>query len=245
MEIKIALGMIIPFLGTLIGSALVFILRKEPSVLIKKILIGFAAGVMVAASIWSLIIPGIEKVSMGKFSFIPVLVGLWLGVILLLIIDRRLFKNENTDMLFFAVTLHNIPEGMAVGVVLSGVYFGNNILTLGSALVLCLGIAFQNLPEGAIISAPLFTEGKTKVRSFLYGILSGVVEPIASLITFFIAGLVQSILPYVLGFAAGAMLYVVIDELVPNQEDNRYKNIKTISFFLGFSLMMVLDVALG
>lgn len=252
------LGILIPFLGTTLGAACVFFMKKSLSDLVRRSLAGFAAGVMVAASIWSLLIPAIEQSeSMGRLSFLPAFIGFWVGVLFLLLLDRLIphlhvgskqaegpkSKLGRTTMMVLAVTLHNIPEGMAVGVVYAGFLSGNTQITAASALVLSLGIAIQNFPEGAIISMPLRAEGESK--AFLGGVLSGVVEPIGAVLTLLAAQLVIPALPYFLSFAAGAMLYVVVEELIPEMSQGKHSNIGTIFFAVGFSVMMVLDVALG
>ena len=254
------LGIMIPFLGTALGAACVFSMKKSLSDLVRRSLAGFAAGVMVAASIWSLLIPSIEQSeSMGKLSFLPAFIGFWSGVLFLLLLDRLIphlhvgseqaegpkSKLGRTTMMVLAVTLHNIPEGMAVGVVYAGFLAGNTQITAASALVLSLGIAIQNFPEGAIISMPLRAEGERKGRAFLGGVLSGVVEPIGAVLTLLAAQLVIPALPYLLSFAAGAMLYVVVEELIPEMSQGRHSNLGTVFFAVGFSVMMVLDVALG
>ncbi len=254
------LGLLIPFLGTTAGSACVFFMRKALGALVQRALAGFAAGVMVAASIWSLIIPAIDQSEgLGKFSFLPAFVGFWLGVLFLLILDHVIphlhvgsDKSEGprsnlnrTAMMVLAVTLHNIPEGMAVGVMYAGLMSGSAQITATSALVLSLGIAIQNFPEGAIISMPLRAEGNKKSKAFLGGVLSGIVEPIAAFFTILVAHLIIPALPYLLSFAAGAMLYVVVEELIPEMSQGEHSNIGTVLFAVGFSLMMVLDVALG
>lgn len=256
----ILLGVTIPFLGTVLGSFLVFFMKKELNLKIEKILLGFAAGVMIAASIWSLITPSINMSSeMGKWSFIPAAVGFLLGIFFLLILDTFIphlhvnsdepegvkSKLKKTTMLVLAVTLHNIPEGMAVGVVLAGAYYGNTLLTVSGALALSIGIAIQNFPEGAIISMPLKSEGVSKHKSFLLGVMSGIVEPIAAIITILLIRYIEPILPYLLSFAAGAMIYVVVEELIPESQGGKHSNIATISLAFGFTLMMILDVALG
>ena len=254
-----AIGVLIPFLGTTLGAFLVFFLRGKLNEKIEKILLGFAAGVMVAASIWSLINPALELSSeMGKLSFVPSAVGLLLGVLFLLLLDTiipHIHKDSEeeglksnfrkTTKMMLAVTMHNIPEGMAVGVVLAGALYGNQVVSVSGALVLAIGIAIQNFPEGAIISMPLYAEGMSKPKSFLLGMLSGIVEPIAALLTLFAVSFVTSILPYILTFAAGAMLYVVVEELIPESQMHSHTNFSTIAFMIGFILMMVLDVALG
>ena len=254
------LGILIPFLGTALGSACVFFMKKSLGDLMQRSLAGFAAGVMVAASIWSLLIPAIEQSEgMGKLSFLPAFVGFWVGVLFLLLLDHLIphlhvgsnqaegpkSKLGRTTMMVLAVTLHNIPEGMAVGVVYAGFLSGNTQITAASALVLSLGIAIQNFPEGAIISMPLRAERERKGRAFLSGVLSGVVEPIGAVLTLLAAQLVIPALPYLLSFAAGAMLYVVVEELIPEMSQGRHSNLGTVFFAVGFSVMMVLDVALG
>nr|WP_167957454.1 ZIP family metal transporter [Anaerosporobacter faecicola] len=253
-------GILIPFLGTLLGAGCVFFLKKSLGKQLQRALTGFAAGVMVAASIWSLLIPAMEQSeSMGKWSFVPGVIGFWIGIGFLLLLDHVIphlhmnsekkegpnSKLNKTTMLLLAVTLHNIPEGMAVGVVYAGFLSDSNQITAMGALVLAIGIAIQNFPEGAIISMPLLAEGVKKPKAFLYGILSGIVEPIAAVITVLAAGIVVPTLPYLLSFAAGAMLYVVVEELIPEMSEGEHSNIGTIFFAVGFTLMMTLDVALG
>ena len=254
------IGIMIPFLGTALGAACVFFMKRSLGNLVQRSLAGFAAGVMVAASIWSLLIPAIEQSEeMGKLSFLPAFIGFWSGVLFLLLLDRLIphlhvgseqaegpkSKLGRTTMMVLAVTLHNIPEGMAVGVVYAGFLSGNTQITAASALALSLGIAIQNFPEGAIISMPLRAEGERKGRAFLGGVLSGVVEPIGAVLTLLAAQLVIPALPYLLSFAAGAMLYVVVEELIPEMSQGRHSNLGTVFFAVGFSVMMVLDVALG
>lgn len=256
----VILGLLIPFIGTSAGAACVFFLKKDLKDSIQRALTGFAAGVMVAASIWSLIVPAIEQSEdMGSFAFLPAFTGFWAGILFLLLLDHiiphlhvRINQTEGpkskltrTVMLVLAVTLHNIPEGMAVGVVYAGLMSGSANITAGGALALALGIAIQNFPEGAIISMPLFSEGKSKPKSFALGVLSGAVEPVFGALTVLIAGLVVPAMPYFLSFAAGAMLYVVVEELIPEMSQGRHSNVGVISFAIGFSLMMALDVALG
>ena len=259
-QIETFLGILIPFLGTTLGSACVFFMKKSLSDLVRRSLAGFAAGVMVAASIWSLLIPAIEQSeSMGKLSFLPAFIGFWGGVLFLLLLDRLIphlhvgseqaegpkSKLGRTTMMVLAVTLHNIPEGMAVGVVYAGFLSGNTQITAASALALSLGIAIQNFPEGAIISMPLRAEGEKKSKAFLGGVLSGVVEPIGAVLTIVAAQFIIPALPYLLSFAAGAMFYVVVEELIPEMSQGRHSNLGTVFFAVGFSVMMVLDVALG
>ena len=256
----ILLGVTIPFLGTVLGSFLVFFMKKEINVKVEKILLGFAAGVMMAASIWSLITPSINMASnMGDWSFIPAAIGFLLGIFFLLLLDTFIphlhvnseepegvkSKLKKSTMLVLAVTLHNIPEGMAVGVVLAGAYYGNALLTVSGALALAVGIAIQNFPEGAIISMPLKSEGVSKPKSFLLGVMSGIVEPIAAIITILLIRYIEPILPYILSFAAGAMIYVVVEELIPESQSGKHSNIATVALAIGFALMMILDVALG
>lgn len=256
----VVVGLMTPFIGTAAGSACVFFLKKDLKDGIKRALTGFAAGVMVAASIWSLIVPAIEQSSdKGRFAFLPAFAGFWFGILFLLLLDHIIphlhvsidqvegpkSKLTRTAMLVLAVTLHNIPEGMAVGVVYAGLINASGNITAGAAMALALGIAIQNFPEGAIISMPLFSEGKSKPKSFVLGVLSGAVEPVFGGLTVLIAGLVVPAMPYLLSFAAGAMLYVVVEELIPEMSQGRHSNIGVISFAIGFSLMMALDVALG
>ena len=256
----VIIGLLIPFIGTSAGAACVFFLKKDLKESIQRALTGFAAGVMIAASIWSLIVPAIEQSEgMGSFAFVPAFIGFWAGILFLLLLDHiiphlhvRINQTEGpkskltrTVMLVLAVTLHNIPEGMAVGVVYAGLMSGSANITAGGALALALGIAIQNFPEGAIISMPLFSEGKSKPKSFVLGVLSGAVEPVFGALTVLIAGLVVPAMPYLLSFAAGAMLYVVVEELIPEMSQGKHTNVGVISFAIGFSLMMALDVALG
>ncbi|MDD7220207.1 MAG: ZIP family metal transporter [Clostridia bacterium] len=260
MNINVFWGVLVPFLGTALGSACVLFMRGKMNEKLQRSLTGFAAGVMVAASIWSLILPAIDQSSgMGKLSFIPAAAGFWLGILFLLLLDHiipHLHQNSNeaegpksrlgkTTMLVLAVTLHNIPEGMAVGVVFAGYMAGNEKITVMGAMALSIGIAIQNFPEGAIISMPLRSEGVTKSRAFLNGVLSGIVEPVAAVLTILASGFIIPALPYLLSFAAGAMLYVVVEELIPEMSAGEHSNLGTIFFALGFSLMMILDVALG
>lgn len=256
----IAMGLLIPFIGTTAGSACVFFLRNELKIGVQRALTGFAAGVMVAASIWSLIVPAIDQsADMGNLAFLPAFIGFWFGILFLLFLDHVIphlhlgieqaegpkSQLTRTVMLVLAVTLHNIPEGMAVGVVYAGLLNGSGNITAGAALALALGIAIQNFPEGAIISMPLYAEGKSKPKSFILGTLSGAVEPVFGALTVIVAGLVVPVMPYLLSFAAGAMLYVVVEELIPEMSAGEHSNIGVISFAVGFSLMMALDVALG
>ena len=259
MNYIIAKGLLIPFVGTALGSALVFFMKKELDQSIQKILSGFAAGVMIAASIWSLLIPSLEMSSnMDKLAFVPAVVGFCVGMIFLLILDKTVphmhldetqegFKSrlQKTTMMVLAVTLHNIPEGMAVGILYAGWLSGSAQITEAGALSLALGIAIQNFPEGAIISMPLHSRGLSKPKACWYGVLSGAVEPIAGLLTILLSNLIMPMLPYFLSFAAGAMIYVVVEELVPEMTEGKHSNVATIAFMLGFALMMILDVALG
>lgn len=284
---QLTIGILIPFFGTTLGSALVFLLKKEIKPIIQKILLGFAAGVMIAASVWSLLIPAIEMAeSQGKIAWIPAVSGFMIGVVTLIIVNKiamiieqkavaknietedkggyiitletqTIVKNKNkqnykikekvksTTMLVLAVTLHNIPEGMAVGVAFAGLLSQNSGMTLAGAIALALGIAIQNIPEGAIISMPLHSSGKGKFKSFLGGTLSGIVEPIGAIITILLTKIVVPILPYLLSFAAGAMIYVVASELIPEAQSEEKSNIVTIGVAIGFAIMMLLDVALG
>ena len=254
------LGILIPFLGTTLGACCVFFMRQSLGERVQRMLIGFAAGVMVAASMWSLLIPAIEQSEgLGKFAFVPAAVGLWAGILFLLSLDHVIpHLHQNTDeaegpkgelhrttMMVLAVTLHNIPEGMAVGVVYAGYLAGSTQISAAGAMALSLGIAIQNFPEGAIISMPLRAEGMGKGRAFLRGMLSGIVEPIGAVLTILAARLIIPALPYLLSFAAGAMLYVVVEELIPEMSQGKHSDIGTIFFAVGFSVMMALDVALG
>lgn len=254
------LGVMIPFFGTTLGAACVFFLKNELKATVQKSLLGFAAGVMVAASVWSLLIPSMDMSGdMGKFAFLPAAVGFLLGIAFLLLMDRSIphlhlgcevaegpaCKLSRTSMLLLAVTLHNIPEGMAVGVIFAGMMAENTQITLTGAFALSLGIAIQNFPEGAIIALPLRSQGMSRGKSFVMGMLSGVVEPVAAGITILLSSYIEPLLPYLLSFAAGAMIYVVVEELVPEASEGEHSNIATIGFALGFVLMMILDVALG
>ena len=253
-------GILTPFLGTSLGAGCVFFLKNSLRDGIQRALTGFAAGVMVAASVWSLLIPAMEQAAdLGRLAFFPAAVGFWLGILFLLLLDHlipHLHQNslqaegpksqlQRTTMMVLAVTLHNIPEGMAVGVVYAGYLAGTAQITAAGALALSLGIAIQNFPEGAIISMPLRAEGMKKGRAFWGGVLSGIVEPIGAVLTILAAGIVVPALPYLLSFAAGAMLYVVVEELIPEMSQGRHSNVGTVFFAVGFSVMMVLDVALG
>ncbi len=260
MTLKVIMGLLIPFAGTALGAACVFFMKKELGVKVQKALTGFASGVMVAASIWSLIIPAMEQSEgLGRLSFLPAFAGFWLGILFLLLLDSvipHLHMNaekaegpragfKKTTMMVLAVTLHNIPEGMAVGVVYAGFLSGNSNITAGGALALALGIAIQNFPEGAIISMPLCAEGRSKGKAFWDGVLSGAVEPLGAALTILAAGAVIPAMPYLLSFAAGAMMYVVVEELIPEMSEGEHSNIGVVMFALGFTLMMALDVALG
>ncbi len=260
MDICSFIGLMIPFIGTSAGAAGVAFMKGELSRNVQRSLTGFAAGVMAAASIWSLIIPAMEQSEgMGRLSFVPAFIGFWAGVLFLLLLDTfipHLHMNaekaeginsrlSRTAMMVLAVTLHNIPEGMAVGVVYAGYRAGSAEITAGGALALSLGIAIQNFPEGAIISMPLHAQGQSKAKSFVYGVLSGVVAPVFGALTIAAAGFVVPALPYLLSFAAGAMIYVVVEELIPEMSEGEHSNIGVIMFSIGFTLMMALDVALG
>ena len=257
-----SIGLLIPFVGTSLGAACVFFMKNNMKEMTTRALTGFAAGVMVAASIWSLLIPAMEQTQsqgMGKMAFLPAFIGFWIGILFLLFLDNsvpHLHMNSSssegpksslgkTQMMVLAVTIHNIPEGMAVGVVYAGYLLGNSQITLMGALALSIGIAIQNFPEGAIISMPLRAQGITKLRAFVYGTLSGIVEPIAAFLTIWLTGLVVPLLPYFLSFAAGAMIYVVVEELIPEAQNGKHTNVGTIGVAAGFTLMMILDVALG
>ena len=260
MNMAVLPGLWIPFAGTALGSACVFCMKKQLSDKVQKALTGFASGVMGAASIWSLLIPAMEQTEgLGKLSFVPAFIGFWLGILFLLLLDSLIphlhmnaekaegpkAKLKKTSMMVLAVTLHNIPEGMAVGVVYAGLVSGSANITMGAALALAIGIAIQNFPEGAIISMPLCAEGKSKAKAFLDGVLSGAVEPIGALLTILAAGIIIPAMPYLLSFAAGAMLYVVVEELIPEMSQGEHSNVGVVLFAMGFTLMMALDVALG
>ena len=252
--------LMIPFVGTFLVASMVFFMKSQISLKLEKLLMGFAAGVMIAASVWSLLIPSIEMAEgLELVSWIPAAVGFLAGVFFLLLLDSFVphlhLKNDKpegmkaklkkTTMMVFAVTLHNIPEGMSVGVAFAGSTMNGTGITLAGALTLALGIAIQNFPEGAIISMPLCSEGVSKKRAFLYGVLSGVVEPIGGFLTILVASMISPILPYLLAFAAGAMIYVVVEELIPESQSGQHSNVGTVGAAAGFVLMMVLDVALG
>lgn len=260
MNLNLVSGLLVPFLGTSLGAACVFFLKKQLNIKIEKTLTGFAAGVMVAASVWSLLIPSMEQsATMGKWRFVPAVAGFFAGTLFLLLLDhviphlhRYSDKAEGKKssltksvMLMLAVTIHNIPEGMAVGVVYAGWLADSENITLGAAWALALGIAIQNFPEGAIISMPVHINGKSKWQSFIYGVLSGAVEPVAAVLTILAMDYVVVLLPYLLSFAAGAMIYVVVEELIPEMSSGEHTNIGTIAFAFGFTLMMALDVTLG
>ena len=260
MDQAVFYGILIPFLGTSLGAACVFFMKHDMSERLSRILTGFAAGVMVAASIWSLLIPAMDQSEeMGKFAFIPAAAGFWGGILFLLLLDHIIphlhrysvsaegpkSRLQRTTMMVLAVTLHNIPEGMAVGVMYAGFLAGGTQITAASALALSIGIAIQNFPEGAIISMPLRAEGQKKGRAFLGGVLSGIVEPAGAVLTILAAQFIIPALPYLLSFAAGAMLYVVVEELIPELSQGAHSNLGTVFFAVGFSVMMVLDVALG
>ena len=278
MFLEVAKGLLIPFLGTSIGAACVFFMKSKINVSIQRAIIGFSAGVMVAASIWSLLIPAMQQAQyMGKLAFVPAAAGFWIGVIFLILLgsiaahlhqkSSQIKGTENLQsihissqncpersqncpfgkntMFVLAIVLHNIPEGMAVGVVYAGLLSGNAQISIVEALTLSLGIAIQNIPEGAIISMPLKSEGMKKPKAFLYGVLSGIVEPIGAVITIAAANTIEQILPYLLAFAAGAMMYVVVQELIPELTEGKHSNMGAVFFAVGFTVMMSLDVALG
>ncbi len=259
---EVMLAIWIPFLGTTLGSACVLFMKGKLNDKVQKALSGFAGGVMIAASVWSLLIPAMElseSNGMGKLSFAPAAVGLMLGVLFLLLLDKiipHLHVNEEksegpnvelkkSTMLILAVALHNIPEGMAVGVTFAGMLTGEAPVTFMGAMALTIGIAIQNFPEGAIISMPVCASGAGKKKAFLYGTLSGIVEPLGALLTIWLSSYLVGAMPYFLAFAAGAMIYVVVEELIPESAEGEHSNIGTIGFALGFVLMMILDVALG
>lgn len=257
---NLIIGLLIPFLGTVLGSTMVFFMKDKINKKIEKLLLGFASGVMIAASVWSLMIPAINMSEyLGKLSWIPTSIGFTLGVLFLLLLEFLipLFKIDKagnnheknkfkkTIMMLLAITIHNIPEGMAVGVTFAGALIGNTGVTLAGAFVLAMGIAIQNFPEGAIISMPLKNQGISRSKAFLCGSLSGIVEPIAAASTIMITNLVVPILPYILSFAAGTMMYVVVEELIPESQQGEYAKIGVIGLSIGFVIMMILDLALG
>lgn len=260
MQGEVIQGILIPFLGTALGAACVLFMKNTLNILLQRVITGFAAGVMVAASIWSLLVPAMEQAAdMGQWAFVPAVAGFWLGILFLLVLDRTIphlhqgssepegprVALKRTTMLVLAVTLHNIPEGMAVGVVFAGCLSGDSAVTMTGALALSIGIAIQNFPEGAIISMPLKAEGMKKQKAFLYGMLSGIVEPAAALLTVLASGFIVPALPYLLSFAAGAMIYVVVEELIPEMSAGQHSNMGTVFFAFGFTVMLALDVALG
>ena len=260
MTTEILREIFLPFLGTTAGAGCVFFLKGAMPRTFERALTGFAAGVMVAASIWSLIIPSMEEAShMGRLSFLPAVIGLWIGFLFLMVLDRvvpHLHMHseqcegpqcalQRSTMMILAVALHNLPEGMAVGVVLAGLMSGETAVSSAGAFALSLGIAIQNFPEGAIISMPLHSGGVKRGKAFWYGVLSGLVEPAGAVLTLLAAGLILPALPYFLSFAAGAMLYVVVEELIPEMSEGEHSHIGTIAFAVGFSLMMILDIVLG
>lgn len=260
MNLSVFYGILIPFLGTSFGAACVFFMKHDMSERLSRILTGFAAGVMVAASIWSLLIPAMnQSEEMGKFAFVPAVAGFWGGILFLLLLDHIIphlhrysvsaegpkSRLQRTTMMVLAVTLHNIPEGMAVGVVYAGYLAGNAKITVAAAMALSIGIAIQNFPEGAIISMPLRAEGMKVSKAFAGGVLSGIVEPAGAVLTILAAGYIVPALPYLLSFAAGAMIYVVVEELIPEMSQGEHSDLGTIFFAVGFTVMMSLDVALG
>jgi len=257
---NVTAGILIPFLGTALGAGMVFLLKKEMNELLQKVLLGFASGVMIAASVWSLLIPAIEMAEeKGIITWMPAAAGFMGGILFLLVLDSiiphlHLEKNRSegvpsrlkkTTKLVLAVTLHNIPEGMAVGVTFAGLMAGNELISLSGALALSFGIAIQNFPEGAIISMPLKSEGMSKPKAFLYGALSGIVEPAAAVLTILLMEVMEPVLPYLLSFAAGAMIYVVVEELIPETQSGKHTNLGIVGVAVGFVLMMIMDVALG
>ena len=259
MTMDIMKGIMIPLLGTSLGSAAVFVLTKGMHKTMQRILTGFAGGVMMAASIWSLLIPAMDySRHMGKMAFVPAAVGFWAGVLFLLFLDRHIphmhmdhqkegpdSQLENSKLMVFAVALHNLPEGMAVGAIWAGLMSGNSTISMAAAIALSVGMAIQNFPEGAIISMPLHSEGMSKSKAFAYGVASGVVEPVGALLTILAAKYIIPALPFTLSFAAGAMIYVVVEELIPEMSEGQHSNIGTVCFAIGFTVMMILDVALS
>lgn len=257
MNQKVLIGILLPFLGTSLGAAMVYILKNQISDMTSRILTGFAAGIMMAASFWSLLEPALEQSqAFGRFAFVPSTIGFLFGIGFLLLLDLLTphmhmdmssegpeVKMKKTTKLILAVTLHNIPEGMATGIVFAGWMSGSEIMSLSSAMALSIGIAIQNFPEGAIVSMPLRAEGMNQNKTFLYGVLSGAVEPVASVLTIYFASTVVPLMPYLLAFAAGAMMYVIVEELIPEMSEGKHSNAGTIAFALGFVIMMILDVS--
>lgn len=258
--VKVLIGILLPFLGTTLGVAAVFFMKGEMNPKLEKTLLGFASGVMIAASVWSLIMPGIEMAeAAGQIAWLPAAAGFLAGMGFLLLLDSFIpHLHLNADkpegrpcglgksfMLVFSVALHNLPEGMAVGVVFAGMLSGENVITTAGAFALALGIAIQNFPEGAIISMPLVGTGLSKKKAFKYGFLSGVVEPIGAIITILLVSVIEPVLPFILSFAAGAMIYVVVEELIPESQSGEHSNMATVGVAIGFVLMMILDIALG
>ena len=255
---QIFLGFFVPFLGTCVGAAFVFFLKDKLSSKFEQILIGFAGGVMVAASIWSLLVPALEfSQKYNNLAILPATIGFSLGIVFLLVVDKISNNLENnsstkqkvlskrTSMMMLAITIHNIPEGMAVGVALAGAYYGQSSISILSALTLAIGIAIQNIPDGAIVSTPLYMDGYSKTKSFLFGVLSGLLELISGVVAFFLTSWLSIILPYVLAFAGGATLFVVVKNLMPSTQTEESNNLAAVSFAIGFLIMMILDVALG
>ena len=263
MNINTLIGILVPFAGTTLGSAMVFFMRNKMNTLLQKVLLGFASGVMMAASVWSLLVPAMnmsEEAGFGKLSFLPASIGFMIGIFGLLCIDRLTphlhigidskpegpkTSLQRTTMMILAVAIHNLPEGMAVGVVFAGMLMGGGAISLSAAFALSIGIAIQNFPEGAIISMPLRAEGVSKSKAFAYGTLSGLVEPVGAIITILLANIMIPIVPYLLSFAAGAMVYVIVEEIIPEASEGEHSNIATIGFAIGFVIMMAMDVALG
>lgn len=257
---QIVIGLLIPFIGTTLGAACVFFQKGSLKPFVQKVLLGFASGVMVAASVWSLLIPAMDMSEhMGKLAFIPAATGFLFGIGFLLLMDHTVphlhlgcevsegpkCALKKTTMLVLAVTLHNLPEGLSSGAVFAGAMSGNDVMTFAGAFALSIGIAIQNFPEGAIISLPLRSEGMSKGKAFFYGTMSGIVEPIGGFLTIWLASYITPFIPYLLAFAAGAMIYVVVEELIPEASEGEHSNIATIGFAVGFVIMMILDVALG
>ena len=257
---QIAIALLIPFMGTTLGASMVFLMKNKINLKIEKLLLGFAAGVMISASIWSLMIPSINMAEEQNITkWVPATIGFLLGIIFLLALDNIIphlhlksdkpegikAKFRKSTMMVLAVTLHNIPEGMAVGVTLAGVIVGHIGMTFAGAIALTIGIAIQNFPEGTIVSLPIYANNNNKLKSFLYGFISGIVEPISAILMFFLVNYLNHLLPYFLSFAAGAMIYVVVEELIPESQNGKHSNLATISLMVGFILMMILDIALG
>ncbi len=254
---QLFLGFFLPLLGTVLGSAVVFVIGKNLNQKFEQVLLGFASGMMMAASVWSLLLPALNQTTtMQAVSWLPAIIGFIVGIIFLLIVDvvsshlqkpnkKSVFNGEKIGRMMFAITIHNIPEGMAVGVAIAGAYYGHAMISLASALTLAIGIAVQNIPDGAMVSLPIYIDGHSKAKSFWLGVLSGVLELVSALVAFFLTEMLAKVLPYILAFASGATLFVVVKDLVPASQSGEHKNLATVSFVIGFLLMIILDTTMG